>query len=190
MDRMRDDALARGIRTLRVTYEDLVKDKGAGLERVAKFVAAGTGCDAAGFTYTGEERVRRRPPAPRRPTSRTGRTRINATRDALISGHPRGTRRASEGPVESRPPGVRTTSKLKVVEQLRERELLRAVDRDGAERQRRKVEGQHEVVHARDRGLEYCDYHRIQHELPAGQVDGLVEEEEGKNASHEGGLPT
>ena len=55
MDRMRDDALARGIRTLRVTYEDLVRDKGAGLERVAKFVAAGTGCDAAGFTYTGEE---------------------------------------------------------------------------------------------------------------------------------------
>ena len=55
MDRMRDDALQRGIRTLRVTYEDLVKDKGAGLERVAKFVAAGTGCDAAGFTYTGEE---------------------------------------------------------------------------------------------------------------------------------------
>ena len=46
MDRMRDDALARGIRTLRVTYEDLVKDKGAGLERVAKFVSAGTGCDA------------------------------------------------------------------------------------------------------------------------------------------------
>ena len=25
------------------------------MERVAKFVAAGTGCDAAGFTYTGEE---------------------------------------------------------------------------------------------------------------------------------------
>ena len=24
-------------------------------KRVAKFVAAGTGCDAAGFTYTGEE---------------------------------------------------------------------------------------------------------------------------------------
>ena len=45
----------RGIRTLKVTYEDLVKDKGAGLERVAKFVSAGTGCDAAGFTYTGEE---------------------------------------------------------------------------------------------------------------------------------------
>ena len=41
--------------TLKVTYEDLVKDKGAGLERVAKFVSAGTGCDAAGFTYTGEE---------------------------------------------------------------------------------------------------------------------------------------
>ena len=37
------------------TYEDVVKDKGAGLERVAKFVSAGTGCDAAGFTYTGEE---------------------------------------------------------------------------------------------------------------------------------------
>ena len=55
MDRMRDDALGRGIRTLKVTYEDLVKDKGAGLERVAKFVSAGTGCDAAGFTYTGEE---------------------------------------------------------------------------------------------------------------------------------------
>ena len=55
MDRMRDDALQRGIRTLKVTYEDLVKDKGAGLERVAKFVSAGTGCDAAGFTYTGEE---------------------------------------------------------------------------------------------------------------------------------------
>ena len=55
MDRMRDDALSRGIRTLKVTYEDLVKDKGAGLERVAKFVSAGTGCDAAGFTYTGEE---------------------------------------------------------------------------------------------------------------------------------------
>ena len=47
--------LSRGIRTLKVTYEDLVKDKGAGLERVAKFVSAGTGCDAAGFTYTGEE---------------------------------------------------------------------------------------------------------------------------------------
>ena len=52
---LRDDALSRGIRTLKVTYEDLVKDKGAGLERVAKFVSAGTGCDAAGFTYTGEE---------------------------------------------------------------------------------------------------------------------------------------
>ena len=83
--------------------------------------------------------------------------------------------------------GVRTTSKLKVVEQLRERELLRAVDRDGAERQRRKVEGQHEVVHARDRGLEYCDYHLIQHELTARQVDRPVEEEEGKSAYNEGG---
>ena len=55
MDRMRADARSRGIRTLRVTYEDLVKDKGAGLERVARFVSAGTGCDAAGFAYTGEE---------------------------------------------------------------------------------------------------------------------------------------
>ena len=53
------------------------------------------------------------------------------------------------------------------MEQLRERELLGAVDRDGAERQRGKVEGQHEVVHARDRGLEYCDYHLIQDELTA-----------------------
>ena len=75
MDRMRADALARGIRTLRVTYEDLVRDKGAGLERVAKFVAAGTGCDAAGFTYTGEEASWRVGPRPRfdgvarRPTS-------------------------------------------------------------------------------------------------------------------------
>ena len=42
-----DDALARGIRTLKVTYEDVVKDKGAGLERVAKFVAAGTGWRSA-----------------------------------------------------------------------------------------------------------------------------------------------
>ena len=34
-----------------------IVERGVGVcvERVAKFVSAGTGCDAAGFTYTGEE---------------------------------------------------------------------------------------------------------------------------------------
>ena len=67
--------------------------------------------------------------------------------------------------------------------------MLRVVDRDGAESQRGGQRGSTRLSTLVTVASSDCDYHRIQHELPAGHVDGLVEEEEGKNASHEGGRP-
>ena len=137
MDRMREDAQSRGIRTLRVTYEDLVKDKGAGLERVAKLSPPARSCDAAGFTYTGEGVLARRPPAPH-VVLRQGRC-INITRHALQNsrhGRPVGGTRLRATPRNA--PGARQAggndargsfanpvnenTKLKVVEQPASRE--------------------------------------------------------------------